>query len=374
MYIQPIKSSLNLEKQQENVSDSLCIRICQLSKTIFQKLTFVLSFPNRYIGAKTWSIPGLIIRASRIAYQKLFSANKCSSEKELFSSGYHFHPEKMKTPEELKGYLGYFCNTAFVHKGDPNWATPFGYKVISPNKLNLVNGITSKGYGYFDKETGLKITVVEKNDQIVITFGSLGSMNSELNIKTDPGKALRSKMIFTAVKNLIGQRPSIYQKANQFLKEIRKHPNFQGKNFIVVGSCFGGAIASYVALKQRITGICTNSLPMGVGLQQNIDPETLLNAEKYVTHFTTEGDWMTGPAIKGVVDRIFNLIGLKTPGNFGKKFVIPCPYKKRKDKHNLFIGSAMHYLGYDKRTKPKDLRKKHENMGDFCNALNNVIK
>jgi hypothetical protein len=49
------------------------------------------------------------------------------------------------------------------------------------------------------------------------------------------------------------------------------------------------------------------------------------------------------------------LIGIKTPGFFGKRFTIPSAYTKRHEIHTYFLGSAFQHLGLDKRTKSSEL-------------------
>lgn len=249
----------------------------------------------------------------------------------------------------------FFC--AFVHSMKKDWIDPLRYQVISPNTLGVnLRDLEAHESCFFDPKTALKIVIFEKGEEVVFAFGAVRCGDSELSNDEE-----KTQLFYLGLKDVLlswfGGSPEIYFEAENAFKEISKLPRFKGKKITFVGQCLGGALASYVGLKQKIPTYCFNTLPFGAGMQKAIGKENLDNAEQYVTHLKVEKDFLTSRGIYHFSDRVLTGIGIRTPGSFGKKFFIPTAYSKGKDTHDYAFGSMLHYLGYDKKAKPKDIYK-----------------
>jgi len=366
MRIEAIKLSSNFDirafQQAKDILSQLTKKVMDVSCKILKGVGEIFSFPFRYFGSKTWSIPGVLFRLPSALFRRaLGRASQQSLKRELLGSGYHFQFEKSLSPVELKEYLPYACATAFVHGSDPSWIEPFGYQVVSPKDLPLFddNGVEAHENCYFDPQSGLKAAIAKKGDTLLVAFGALKSNYSELTDDALANKKLYNKNLGNTIKNWVGAVPSIYHQADNLFKKLQKTEQFKGKKVVLVGQCYGGSIASFLALKRNIKAYCFNTLPFGAGLQKEVGQSALLEADQYVTHITARGDWLSDPrSILRVLDRVASGVGIKTPGNFGRRYVIPSAYPSRAQTHHYAVGSVMTHLGYDKRTKPSDLPEK----------------
>jgi len=273
---------------------------------------------------------------------------------------YQFGFKNILSQEEAASYLPYISAAAYGFTGNAEeFLLPLGWTPILPKDLNLIHSeLTPTPYCYFDKSTGLKISFAEKENEILIAIpGLLFSAGSEKNekardyfngIKRDPAKLI----------NLSGGVPYVYLQAEQAINSLLELDRFKGKKITLVGQCFGGSIASYVALKKGLKAICFNSLQLGAGLQALIGDESLKKAEDYITHLCVQGDWLTTFRSIERIDRVLTYLHIRTPGNFGSKYLIPSAYSSSLKSHGFVLGSLMAYLGHDKRTTPKNLQQK----------------
>jgi hypothetical protein len=198
----------------------------------------------------------------------------------------------------------------------------------------------------FDPETGLKVIMYKKENQLLIAFGPASSHRTEIEDKTE-SEALGNKVYKDIVLEIAGSKPSLYKKADELIGILKDHA--RGKEITLTGQSLGGAIASYVALNQGLKCICLNSLPIGPGLQCDIGKTKLQNADKWITHLMTEGDIVCDlPLGLKVVDYALGLLGFKTAGNFGVKYRIPSIYKNMFETHVYMIGNLFAYWRPDK--------------------------
>lgn len=325
-------------------------KINTLVKKLFALLKTVITFPTRYLGSKSISACGLMKR-SLLKIKDLF-AEKSSEPEPLLGCGYHRFSHHDMTGDEIKPFIKFSCATAAVHSNNLEWIDPLGFKV-KEIKTNL--GIEKRDTLFFDHQTGLKFSIFENENQILIPFGALGSSNSVLMDKAQ-NLDLYRKMFLTAIGNLLGGKTALHLKADEVISKLLKSGELGNKEVFFVGQSLGGSIASFVALRNDQKAICFNSLPLGAGLQQEIGDEKLRHADHYVTHISAKNDYISdSPKILGVIDAIVSFIGLKTPGNFGLKNHIPAAYSKRQEIHDYFLGSMLVHAGFNIHTQPIQL-------------------
>ena len=335
--ISSIKTTL-----QQKAADA-ANKIAQIAKEIFAFIKALFLFPLRYFGSKTWSIPGLLYRAA---------SGKPISFKE---KGYHFEYENLNSPIES---LPYASMTHYAHKTEAEWIAPFGYKPVHPTKLNIQDAeVESRELCFFNPQTGLKAILAEKEKEIAVIFGALSSSTHELKNNPIQNAKIQKSLQAASVFNIAGTVPAIYQEAFSFSAKLLDHPYFQNKQITFVGSSFGGSLASFVALKFQRPAVCINGLQLGAGLQQEIGDKTLKKADKYITHIFMNNDYLNDPPLLNTIDKIFSRAGIRTPGNFGKRYKISTPYQSYKQIHSFIFGSFIHNLGFDKKTLPKELPK-----------------
>lgn len=94
-------------KKQESSFPTYLQKIQKVGTLIFKKSKEIAAFPCRYLGSKTWSLPGMIRRVF--------------TKKEEPLSGYHVKMEKKLTPDEVRGYLKYMAIAAASFKTDQKW-------------------------------------------------------------------------------------------------------------------------------------------------------------------------------------------------------------------------------------------------------------
>lgn len=324
-------------------------------KPLFDGLKTVITFPRRYLGSKTWSVPGLIIKTPYYVFKKIFDPT-ISIKSELLGTGYHSRYQKELSSDEAKHFLPYISAAVFAFSSDPTWVEPFGYKVVSLDSLEL--GSTKYqilGNAIVDLESGFKMSMVEKEGELVIGFGGMGSLKNTLSEDPKKLQKISYQQHFSAVKNILGFKEDIYLSAELLINRILSQPQFEGKKVRFVGQCFGGSIAQYLALKLSHKAYCFNTLQLGAGLQELVPLENLKKADDFVTHVACKGDFINESILPEIVDFIWGSFGCKTPGNFGKRFSISTPYTIASEIHNYALGSFMNLLGFDKRTKPDEI-------------------
>lgn len=181
------------------------------------------------------------------------------------------------TSEEVKPFVKYVAAAQVMHANKLEWITPFGYEPIPTNELimNLIlpNDLKPHNNYFFDPNTGLKIALFRKENQVIIAFGTLGCPFSEMDhVKAN---LLHSKMKKMVLRQLLGRNSEIYEEAKAFVSQIKELSGFKGKEIMVVGSCFGGSLATYTALHEGLHAHVFNTLPLGVGLQYSIGRKNL---------------------------------------------------------------------------------------------------
>jgi hypothetical protein len=360
--------------QEEKVQSPLLSFVKKVEEVALKGLAFLaacIDFPFRYIGSKTWSLPGLLFTVPYVLFKRALGIpSPYTIQEEIFGKGYHFDIEKRLTKEEAKEYLPYFLSTAFAYSSNPQWITPLGYNVISPKEMEITSQVLeARDACFFDPNSGLKIVLMEKENDVIISFGALKSDLSEVSNNPKESKRLYVLGNFNSCTNLLGTTPPIYHQANCFLDEILRHPRFQGKKITLTGQCYGGSLAQFLALKHELKAYCINSLPLGAGLQQEISDDTLMRADDFVEHISVEGDWLSDLRTAKYVDFLLSGVGIKTPGNFGRRFSIPSAYSSGKETHNYALGSLMSYLGLDKRVRVEDVPHMMEVLGAIPSAL-----
>ncbi len=342
-------------------------KISEAAHKIFQTIKYIATFPVRYFGAKTWSIPGIIFRLPSLLFQRIFKKSRVNSslKEELFCSKGYSNFLAPETKDTAARYYSYCCGAAYAHSSNPEWVEPLVYNVIPPNNLGIDDLIVKmnkeKPY-FFDPISGLKIVILEEEKEIVIAIGALSSQKSES--LSDKEKNQIQKIGYkNLLNNILGGVPSIYQQADAFVKQVvqklENDPTYAKKSVIITGQCYGGSIASFVALRQKLPACCFNTFPLGAGLQREIGSSTLQSADQYITHLSVKGDDISDPCLFfRIFDNIFTTLGIRTPGNFGKRYVIPpaTNYRNSRGKiHEYVLGSLTSYLGHNERMKPAEL-------------------
>lgn len=238
------------------------------------------------------------------------------------AEGYHFTAEKTLTPEELKVFLQYAYANAFLSNGKIESLANLGYRFVPPKDLSssTIEGLEVRDTCFFDPASGLKVGIFEKEGEVIIGFGALDAGKLEIS---DPviRDQVRQLGVDTGVKNWFGGVPAPYLQADRFIAAIREH--FPEKKITLSGNCIGGSFASYVALKQGLPAVVLNPLPLGAGLQQEIGDKRLNEADQYITIISVQSEWASDLPLFTTIDRIVSFLGIRTPGNFGKRFKIP---------------------------------------------------
>lgn len=302
------------------------------AKDLFNSIVTVCCFPLRFFGSKTWSIPGVIFSIPGIIYQRVILGNRTKSlSEELFGSGngYQYHLDRELTLQEANEFHPAVCMTALMYMNKDFWLDRrilperqgIGYKLIQPSSLNLdlkqiSPTLECHPMCFFDMETGLKVAVAYKDNKVIIAFGGA---DHRTEIKASVYWSWKFNITSTWCNLFFGGKPTIYRQAAAIVNMIKSHPDMQGKEILISGLSLGGAIAAYAGIQTQTPTVCFNSCQLGVGLQEEIGKEKLSTADRFVTHLTTRGDWLTNPFPgAGYIDRIINLFGIKTAGNFGK--------------------------------------------------------
>ncbi len=293
------------------------------------------------LGSKTSSIPDLIYRFFLLVNKEgLGSINNPSfKEQILCGEGYHRFEHIDLNGEEAKEQIIYACAAAAIQKNKHNWLDSFGYKPISTNNFGL--GLENQRSVLFDRKTGLKIVVYSKNDELLVTFGAFGSHASQFKKNEEKAcNAMEKTISKEALSSLFGACPEMFIEADKFVMALANSSEFKGKKIKVTGQSLGGAIASYVSLRQQIPGIVLNSFPLGPGLQAQVGEVNLRKADGVLKQIIAKGDIFADCSpILGVLDDAINLLGFETSGNFGKKYHVQTIYEGKLDTHYYIIGS-----------------------------------
>lgn len=330
----------------------------------FLKETFnVLTFPLRYLGAKSWSIPGIILRTPGLIFKNIF-CNKAITKQDFFGSGYHHTFDRQLSAEEMKEHLRYVSYGLIPFKYEEDkWAIPFGAKIIPPQELELdfsqISGnLQAYPLALIDQQTTLKTVILEDDKELIVAFGAMHSHWNDNHTK-EVEKKWTIRQFLSCVRNYIGGCPPYFEQASELVEKLKIVAKKKNKTLVVTGQSLAGSIASYASLKQSVKGICINAVQLGAGLQKQIGDQKLAQADTHLFHISIKNDLVTDFPGIGLIDRLFShIIGLKTPGNFGKKTWIPSVFSDMRNSHDFPIKSVMHYLGYDKESKACDLKTK----------------
>lgn len=364
-----------------NALTSCIKKICSVVRKIFRSIADFIFFPIRYFGSKTWSIPGIMIRTPFAVFKKVIGlGGENTLSEELFGKGYQFKA-RILDKESTKKLIRSATFSTATHNFTPKWKEAldsFGLNVVSPkdlvtakNQQKFPKNINVNDTRFFDPKSGLKMMVASNDSEVLIAFGALGAPRVEMKNEKER-KELEKKIWRDVVNgNLAGFKANIYEEANQLFEAIKDQPQFKGKKLKLVGHCMGGSLATYIGLKHQKQVHAFNTLAFGVGIQEQLGQKRLSEADKYVTHLSIENDFFSNCQKISTIDRLANLIGIKTPGNFGKHYKIPPAkdytaiknYSKRQDAiHNFFLGSMMEYIGHSNRTLPQSLKDTGHNM------------
>ncbi len=318
-------------------------KVKNFALAIFKVIKTTVTYPLRLLGAKTFSIPGLLFRLPIVAARHLKGWNdplRSFRDDLLCDRGYHRFDYIDIDAEEAKKQILYACAAGAMQKSKHKWLEPFGYKPIKTSDYG-VGLTTNDNYILFDKETGLKIAVYQNGDKILMAFGAFGSHFTEFSDdKAKERSDLHFNMGANSLLSIFGRIPDIFLKADKFVKALMKSEEFKNKHITLTGQSLGGSLASYVALKRQIPGVSLNAMPLGPGLQQKIGDENLQNADNVLTQVIADKDFMSDlPTIVGVLDIGVSALGFKTPGNFGKKYHVDSIYDGKIDNHFFILGS-----------------------------------
>jgi hypothetical protein len=331
----------------------LCKKVAGAVRGAFRALKRAATFPMRFVGAKDWSVVGVCARAVSAAARRIFTGRGPENLSDyLFGTGYQRRATTLKA-EQTKSFLPYASACAAVQVGEHRWVTPFGYEVISADLLGEPEVSEHRPY-FFDPETGLKALVLRKGNEVVISFGAFNSHKDI--VESSEERKISWKHRYGAFGSCLGFKPEIYGKAVQWVKRVMESRTLEGTKVVLSGSCFGGSIAQYSALKLGLQGVCFNSFPIGPGLQHDIGTERLAEAESYVQLLSCQKDFVSDHRFLGGLDRLsLSSMGVKTAGNFGQRNQIPSPYKDGGENHRYFLGAMFHQLNGNIRTKPWEL-------------------
>lgn len=314
------------------------------------KKRYALKIEFRYLGSKTWSIPGALCRIPVSIVKKVFDRS-VDIQREMFGNVKSFKIKKNLDPKELKDYLSPACAWAHLFKSNREWIEPLGWKVISPSSIYL-EGKTIKNDCIFDPQTGLQVSMIEKGDEIIFSFGACPYKYPLSNKKFSLSKWWDHK---GALTNLMGFKPKIYENANCIIQRILQDPYFKNKKILLTGLCVGGSIAQYIGLKNSLQTVGFNTLPLGAGLQKEIGEKKLSMASKHITHILVKNEFLNEFPGISIINKVLSLLGFRAPGNFGKGYRIPSAYRSPFAGHAYYLGSIMQHLGHHKRSKPAQI-------------------
>ncbi len=315
-------------------------------------------FPLRYLGAKNWSICGVLLRTPIILFQWAFLKGELSKEK-LFPSHYSndIGPEINK--EQTREYLRYtsFGLLSFSYD-EKSWVEPFNGRMLDPSQLNIdaakIRGnvvVTDKAI--LDRTNLFKVVLIEEGNELVAAFGSMHSHWSDFS--TEEAKAFGNHQLGSIMGNFVGGSPLFYEQASDVVEQLKSIAANKNKKLVLTGQSLGGSLAAFAGTRHQVKTIAVNAVQLGAGLQQVLGEEKLVQARKYVDHITIEGEFLNLNALK-VMDTVFSLIGLRTPGNFGRRFKLESFTASMKESHDYPIRSFMRKLNYDVQTHSNQLK------------------
>lgn len=250
---------------------------------------------------------------------------------------------------DIKKLLPYVAASCTSVGNDESWITPFKLSLISPaSKQFPISSETLKAHDkcFFDPSSGLKISLVQGEKELIIAFGPMGSGDTE--VAASKQKEISRLQLTTGILNLLGSNCHIYEQASKLVEELIKLNEFKDKNIVIVGQSLGGSLAQYVGLKTQLPTYCFNPVPLGRSQIKKLRGDQKTQDDK-ITVISVGGDYATLIA-EHTVSKIAKWV-IDAPTLYGKKCTIPSAYGNANDTHTYFMGSVMKYLGYDIRTK-----------------------
>jgi hypothetical protein len=272
---------------------------------------------------------------------------------------------------DLREYLPYCAATTSTHyigetvTGEEHekaaaWAKALGYKVLSREDLPEIAGIERRSNSLFDPTTTLKVIVFvnEKREELLITFGATASFEAECD-----DKQLSKTYLWTQLnqmrENIFGYLAPIYIKAEKVTTDLLTHDNFLPYKKMISAQSFGGSIAQYVSLRLSVPAVIFNSMPIGSELQRSIGSKKLQNANELIKHLSINNDFLSdGTCFGRAIDWGLNWIGVRTPGAFGRREVMPSRYPESYFKtHSYVMGSIALAVGFEDPPTGADLER-----------------
>lgn len=344
-------------------SSASCRLVEQIKKiaiAIFQTVKEIVTFPARYLGAKTWSIPGIILRTPVLLFKRIFF-HEPLTKRAFLGSGYHYSNGPQLSIEETKQMLRYaaFGLLPFRYEQD-KWAEPYAAKIVAPSALavdlaTIPGNVTTNSHAFLDRKNQFKAMVVEDANEMVVAFGPMHSHWHD-NFDEKAGKKYANRHLRSVFANFAGMSPLYYQQADAIVEQLKKIAQEKNKRLVVTGQSLAGSIASYVSLKHQIKGVCFNAVQLGAGLQREIGDDRLANAERFLTQISISNDLVSQCPGIAAVDRILSGAGVRTPGNFGRRFLVPSAFKGMRAAHDYPVKSMMKHIGYHEDTKASELK------------------
>lgn len=227
-----------------------------------------------------------------------------------------------------------------VYSDDAMWLNGTDYEVFVPP--TIPEGMEKRSFSLLDPKSAIKVSLLRNKTHLVFAFGGCRAVH-----KLSPTLLARfftqGKMISTFVLNLLGFKPYAYERANQIFLEllVEATRGLPGDTKVeLVGTCLSASLVSYIGLKNHVRSYCINALPIGAGIQQQLGDTALESANTWITHIQVEGDIVADcPHYIGKIDALLEKLGLRTPGNFGKKYRMPGAYENKLKAHNFAMGS-----------------------------------
>lgn len=320
-------------------------RIRALALEIFRYLADFASIFTRYLGSKDWSVPGVILRAPTLLFHRLMGRPS------TLSSGYERGFQELGK-KEAERFLPHAFATAFVTSFKSDYLHR-DFEEVDPRNLgplpNLPPEVQRHERGFFHPPTRLRVALLrsrKEREKYILAFSSLKPNSKEVPAAEQIQR--KASQVFAWA----GGVPQVFEVASQLVNSLKQSGIFQDQQLELTGMCFGAALCSYAALQNGVPAVCFNSCPLGVGLQQKIGSEKLKKASQYITHISSRHDFISDPFALSSLDLIVSRLGLRTPGNFGKRFRISrVPHYDSFQNHAYILGNLLHHCGLNERTK-----------------------
>jgi hypothetical protein len=327
--------------ERVQVVASRCIKSIQYVHKIFDRC-FI-----KYLGSKFVSPLEILLRTIRFIAKKILKIPTKSFKEEIFETGYNLKPHLLDAThkedlEKLHDAIFYARMYASVHKtnNDPDRKV---HPVYMPPNLEVACDIR-------DEKNALRMTVFHDRTKVYVVYGAAAAV----------GDKFKKKNLLQSAANFFGLRPQIFKEANDCFEKFKKeNPGiFEGREIVFSGQCLGASLASYVSLNQDEKAVLLNPFGLGAGFQREL-LQKLPNASEKIEIYSVESD-ITSHPFKPLIalDFLINLVGIKTIGSFGKRYLIKPPKSIAGsiDKvHCLILVSLFDKLGYNVPKEESDL-------------------